>query len=469
MQRPPLADHQRQGIDWIRKHKRGLLADPPGLGKTRVAIEAFDGARVLVVAPSLVINGGTWEDELNKWSNHPENYTVAPYSQLNQRVKTGKGSGTKPINALREQYTGHWDAVIVDEAHYTKGRNTSWTQAVQKLAQNTDHLLEMTGTPISNWAPDLYTILCAIDPVKAKPGRELGSYWRWVQEWFHILPNYQARNENAKTIGGLIGCTPMCDDLDPNTPCEHYQRFMWENLGPNMLRRKREDCLDLPPVTHQTVTTPLDATGRRIYRELKKDFMANLGDGDQVMTWTTGARQMALLKATTSPWLLQDPTTKGEPKGGKLDQLRYDLESRSNPVVVFAHFRDSVEACARVAEMTGARVGYVHGGVGTQQSGEVIRSFKNGNIDVLVGSLETMSEGLQLTRADQLIMVEESYKPSRNEQARMRIDRMGQDKPVTIRSYLTPNSVDSRKRDLVATKTDHQVRMMSARDFAEII
>lgn len=467
--KPPLADHQQHAIDWIHKYKRGLLADPPGLGKTRVAIEAFDGAKVLVVAPSLIITGGTWEDELNRWSNDSTKYTIAPYSQLNQRAKTGRGSGTTPINALREEYTGHWDAVIVDEAHYTKGRKTSWTWAVQQLARNTDHLLEMTGTPIAGWAPDLFPILQAIFPDKARPGREYGSYWRWVQQWFEILPNYQARSEFAKTIGGLLACTPGCTNLPNTQPCEHYADFMVANLGGHILRRRREDCLDLPPVTTQIVNTPMSAAGKRAYNQMKKDYMATLGDGSEVVSWTTGSRQVMLDRLTTSPWLLEDPATRGDPRGGKLDQLAFDLANRSDPTVVFAHYRDTVEACARVAVNIGARADYVHGGMDRRQAGQVVQDFKNGKLDVLVGSLDTMAEGLQLTRADQLIMVESSYKPYRNEQARMRVDRMGQTRPVTIREYVTPGSVDTRKRQLVATKSDHQMRMLSARDFAEIL
>lgn len=467
MTRPPLRDHQTQAVEWIGTKRRGLLGDPPGLGKTRVAIEAFDGARVLVVAPSLVIAGGTWSDELGRWAEHPDRFTIAPYSMLNARKTTTSGKGTTPIRALREEYRGRWDAVIVDEAHYTKGRKTSWTWAVQQLAKNSDCLLEMTGTPVPNWAHEMFTILQAVYPNRAKPGGDLGSYWRWVERWFQILPNYQARSEHAKTIGGLKACTPMCLSKPSWDPCEHYREFMDQNLGDRFLRRRREDCLDLPPVTSQVVHTPMSRDQRRIYKELREDYMANI-DGEEVVTWTTGSRSVALDKVSTSPWLLQDPATRGEPKGGKLEQLRFDLEGRDRPTVVFAHYRDTVEACARVAESTGARVGFVHGGV-RSSAGETVRRFKRGELDVLVGSLETMAEGLQLTVADMLIMVETSYKPSRNEQARMRVDRMGQTRPVTVREYVTPDSVDERKRVLLAEKTDQQMRLMSARDFSQIL
>lgn len=174
---------------------------------------------------------------------------------------------------------------------------------------------------------------------------------------------------------------------------------------------------------------------------------------------------MMLDKMTTSPWLLHK---EGEPHGGKFERLRADVQKRTAPTLVFAHYRDSVEAAARVAESVGARAGFIHGGTSERQNAAMVRDFKRGRIDVLAGSLETLSEGLTLTVADQGIFLERSYKPSRNTQATYRIYRMGQDKAVTIRRYLTPDSVDMGKEELLQVKTDHQMRTLSAADLLRV-
>jgi len=134
-----------------------------------------------------------------------------------------------------------------------------------------------------------------------------------------------------------------------------------------------------------------------------------------------------------------------------------------------AHYRDTVEACVRVAESVGARVGAVHGGVSKDAKSRAVADFKSGRSDVLVGSLETLAEGLTLTVADMAIFVEKSYKPSRNEQAMRRVHRMGQERPVTILDYVTPDTVDERKREALATKTDQQMRVLSAAQFAAML
>jgi superfamily II DNA or RNA helicase len=157
------------------------------------------------------------------------------------------------------------------------------------------------------------------------------------------------------------------------------------------------------------------------------------------------------------------------PSGGKFEQLKFDLENRSRPTLVLAHYRATVDACVEVALATGATARAVHGGVSDTDKSLAIADFKAGKLDVLVGSLETLAEGLTLTVADTAIFVEMSYKPSRNEQARFRVHRMGQTRPVTIKEYVTIGSLDERKRRLLAQKTDQQMRVLTAAQFQEMV
>lgn len=461
----PLAKHQEEGIAWIHRVKRGLLGDEPGLGKSRVAIEAFnDLDRVLVIAPSMVISGGTWTDELAKWAKHPERFTVAPYSMLNARVKTG-AKGTKPVKQLRPEFQGYWDAVIVDEAHYTKGRSTSWTWAVEEIAKNSGYVLEMTGTPMPNWAHELYTLLRVIWPDQAKPGALFGSFWRWAEEWFQVSPS--PFSSTGQVIGGLRKCDRECSKKSPLDPCEHFEDFSRRNLGDRFLRRLRDECLDLPELTQQVIRVEMNTSQKRLYRELKTELITTTDSGQELVAWTNGSKQVMLDRLTTSDWML-DP--KGEaPTGGKFDQLRFDLENRSRPTLVLAHYRQTVEACVEVARSLKLSAAAVHGGVSEALKSQAIADFKAGRLDVLVGSLETLAEGLTLTVADMAIFVEMSYKPSRNEQARYRVHRMGQTRPVTIKEYVTVGTIDERKRVLLAQKTDQQMRVLSAADFRAMV
>lgn len=460
----PLLKHQTGDIEWIHAQRRGLLGNEPGLGKSRSAIEAFDGGRNLVIAPSLVVAGGTWEDELAKWSKDPESWTVATYSMLNDRVKTGKtASSTKPINRLRPEWRGKWDAVVIDEAHYIKGRKTSWTWATEQISRSCGSVLEMTGTPMPNWAHELWSLLRLLRPNEAHPGKPLGSFWRWAGDWFDTSPN-RFSNGNP-VVGEMLGCTTACAARPPEDPCDHYIRFAQSNLGDQFRQVLRDDALDLPPITEQLIRCEADAKQMATYRSMKKHFMAEIDD-DEVLAWSQGSQNVMLDKITVSPWLL-NPV--GPPKGGKFELLRFDLENRARPTLVLAHYQDVVEACNEVAKSVGARSTYVHGRMTKEEQGRRVRAFKDGKLDVLVGSLETVSEGLTLVVADMAIFVQKSYKPSRNKQATYRVHRMGQTRPVTIREYFTPGTVDERKRKLLATKNDQQMRVLTAAQFKELL
>ncbi len=463
MTKPPLKEYQRENVEWIQRVGRGLLADEPGLGKSRSALEGFAGAgRVLIVAPSLVAESGVWHDEVERWGDDNTEYHLATYSMLNRRVKTGKGSGTKPVNALRPEWKGHWDAIIVDEAHYIKGRDTAWTKAVKQLGRNCDSIVLMTGTPIPNWAHEVFTLLQVIYPEEGKRGNDLGSFWRWAERWFET--DASPYNARAKVLKEMLGCTPACRRRNADDPCEHYIAFAQGNFGDRYMRHLRDDHLDLPPLHFEDIMTPLDSSVRFKYKQLKKDFATHI-DEHEILAWSQGAQNVLLDKMTTSPWLLHK---EGEPHGGKFDALRQDLSERTEPTLVLAHYRDSVEGASRVAESLGKRAAFIHGGTTEKQNAKVVRDFKGGRLDVLVGSLETLAEGLTLTIADTAIFLERSYKPSRNTQATYRIHRLGQEKECTIRRYLTPDTIDSRKEQLLNTKTDHQMRTLSAAEFARL-
>lgn len=470
--KPPLKEFQRENVEWIRKEKRGLLADEPGLGKSRSALEGFHGVgRVLIVAPAMVLQAGVWNEEVEKWGDDDCKYYVAPYSMLNDlkdqrtpaQVKAGKPLRNKPIKRLRQEWRGHWDAVIVDEAHYIKGRGNYWTWATTALARNCDNFLALTGTPIPNWSHELFTILQCIHPEEGKRGHEqLGSFWRWADRYFDTSPSeFSGTNP---TVGPLLGCTPKCGRRNADDPCKHYLRFAEDNLGAKYMRHLRDDHLDLPPIQFMDVPVPLEREANRAYAELRDSFATDIG-GAELLAWSQGAKNVMMDKLTTSPWLLNK---RGEPRGGKFEQLRFDLERRERPTLVFGHYKDTVEACARIGSSVGARTAYIHGGTSERSNAAAVRDFRAGKIDVLVGSLETLAEGVTLTVADTAIFVERSYKPSRNVQATYRVYRMGQDKSVTIRRYIAPNTVDSGKEILLAKKNDHQMRTLSAAELLRV-
>jgi SNF2 family DNA or RNA helicase len=450
--------HQVRGIEWLRTRPRALLADEPGLGKS-LQLLAVAKEPVLIVAPAMVLDSGVWDDELAKWAPGLD-ATQVPYSSLSLREKTAKG-GTTPVGQLKPEFRRQWGTVIADEAHYLKGRKTSWTQAFKQL--RTEQLHQATGTPIPNWAHEAFQLLQLLRP----DDPELRSYWRWVGQWFEKAPTHW----NPWNIGGLReGVT--------------WEQFREANWQEQLLLRKRDECLDLPPLTRQQWRVKMPPAQAKAYRELKRDFItwleqrgvgvggrgeAGRGSGGtgqvEVVAWNNAAQLVKLCQAATGLEVL-DEEAKGS---GKLEALAAILEDRPRPTLVVAHFRASVREAAKVGVRLGKRTEVIDGGTSSKERGRIVRLFQAGNIDVLCATLDTISEGVTLVSADQIVFLERSWRPSRNEQATRRIHRIGQERPVTVIDLVTANTVDQRILSRLATKTDQQIRALGTAELRELI
>lgn len=460
-----LRSYQKAGLEFLRARPRAFLADEMGLGKSAQMTLAAEG-KTLVIAPAMVLDGGTWRDEVERWApERAEDFTTWAYTSVVAR------EGRKITNHVRPEIDQRWDTIILDEAHYLKGRKTSWTRALRPVLKKAGRVILATGTPIPNWAQEIFEVAGILWPEHARPGGDLGSYWRWAAKWFDTEPEIvyrQGKQLEVPHVGDLLACSVECMSREPLDPCEHYKDFFQANLGDRFLQRLRDNVLtDLPPLTVETVYTPMTASQRKQYNALKKDFVTELGDGRLKVAWNSAAKNVLLDRASTGASIL-DPSEDPLKGSGKLQRLAYDLGDRTRPTLVVAHFQASVDAARAVARGLGMSAESIHGGTSRPERRRIIEEFKAGRLDVLCGSLETIAEGLTLTAADLVIFLETSFKPSRNQQAMRRIHRMGQERPCVALDYVTPDSLDESKRALLKAKTDQQIRVMTAAQMAAL-
>jgi len=443
-----LMPHQVQGIDWLRSRPRALLADDPGLGKTAQALLAAEPP-VLVVAPAML--AGTWRNEIALWRREWQDEDVAwvSYSSLCER------NGYKVNPVVRQQYLRDWKTVIFDEAHYLKNRKAKWTKAALSLAKHTERLMLLTGTPIPNWAHELYIPLRLLHEPSSGA---YSSYWRWVETYFSWwTPRWGGGT--AREIGSIrndVGWDVFAEEND---------------LGTLMLRRRREDVLrDLPSLTESTIEVPMTTPQRKAYEELKADYFTWLEEaGAEVAAFSDGALYIKLAKVTTGLATLIDQPEMAT-GSGKMDALAELLDEREgSPVVVFSHFRSTAHCIARLGRSLGWRVGIIMGGIPQQQRDALVDEFQRGDLDLLVGTLETLGEGVTLTRSATCIFVEHSWRPSKNEQAMRRLHRIGQKAPVTVIHLITEKSLDQRIMALLAAKTGQQMQTLRAAEFAALL
>lgn len=449
-------EYQQAGIDFMRSRPRVLNADEPGLGKTRQSLLSAEG-RTLVIAPAVLRDMRVWEDERDKW--RPDlNLTVAAYHDVVER------EGRKHTGRISPKVRGSWDTLIFDEAHNLKGRKSQWTDVSIRLAVDIERVFLLTGTPIPNWAHEIFTLLKILRPDEAKRGGPLGSYWRWAQKWFKSEPTrYSQWNISTE----LKACDPTCATLPPHETCAHWQAFHRSEFGDRFIRRLRDDVLtELPPLLggDDLLIVPMVPQQQRAYDQLKSDMLATLDSGEQIAAWSSAGQITRLRQLSTAL-----ETVSQTYASGKLDAMEELLIGRSRPALVVGHFQSTLDAIEKRLDRLGLRWAEVSGRVSDPRKRMKAKdAFQAGQLDVLVGQVDTVAEGLTLTAGDLLIMVEHSWRPSKNTQVMRRLHRPGQERPVTVRRLVSPG-IDAEMQELLRAKTEHQARAMPARDFADML
>ncbi len=393
-----------------------------------------------MVGPAML--EGVWDEEAARWN--PElDWAYVPYSQLCDSEKGPKG-GRKTVPRLRPELRDlHWDTLIFDEAHYLKGRNTNWTKAALRLKADT--IWQASGTPIPNWAQELFIPAQVLHP----GDRDFTAYWRWAEYWFKIW----------RVHGGM----KVADLRDDRT----WEQFHAANLGDAFLQRTWDELEDqLPPLRHQTIEVDMTPKQRRFYIEMKKQFVAEL-DGMKQVAWNDGSKASMLAKASFGLELIDPRTTGGS---GKLKMAAELLRSwEGNPAIVVAHHRGAVHLAADLCRKIGRDPVVVTGETPPAQRFDLAHRFQVGQGDTLCATIESIAEGLTLTRANRMLFLERSYRPSRNKQCERRIWRISQENPCLVVDLVSRQSVDQRVRVSLGKKTDQQMKAIPPREYAALL
>lgn len=401
----------------------------------------------MIICPPVLRD--TWYEEAEKWTPDLPIF-VTSYQSAPVRQKTAKG-GFATLPRPRPEIAGPWTTVICDESHYVKNHRVTQTKVIEKIAKMADNLFLLTGTPVPNWSHEIYMPLRLLNP----GDKRYTSYWRWINRWFDTWkPPW-----GGTDIRGLQPGLDWPDFVHGN----HLDRLL--------LRRERDQVLsDLPPLTEQVLRVAMHPKQAKMYRELKRDYVTWMDDGREVSAWSEGELHAKLAQICTG-LATMDPDL--DPKSlysGKLAMVKELLaDRRGSPTVLFCHFRNTADALVRLCETLSLSVGVIRGGVPDTERQGARRDFQKGKLDVLVGTLATASEGITLTAADTAIFVERSWRPSLNVQAMRRIHRMGQTRPCTVTWLISEDTVDDRMTKVLESKTDDQIKMLSAIEFARLL
>lgn len=368
-----------------------------GFGKTVETVSMLRDwyARdTVIIAPKSVCP--QWKEHYATW--WPEMYSSvgvfdlkAPTVVLNYE----KLLQTKVITALRSR---RHDAVVFDEVHKLKNRKSKRTIAAKEIPAR--YHVGLTGTPILNKPDDLWSILHAIDWHYSGT-----NYWNFVYYFCNVVEGHY-----GKTIEGLsqnparVAMLHKLLDL-----VSIYNGHLQVAQG----KRRVEVKVDM--TKHQF----------DLYKKIKKLTFEELPEN---CTIANGAVLAMRLQQTTS-W----PGLFGvEGHGAKFEWVLDFCEGTDEPVVIFTRFEQTAEALrSYLVDNKISAVTYT--GKKKPDVKEAVKQlFIRGETQVIIGTIGAMGEGVDGLQVARLgIMLERDWSPEINEQCEDRLNRRGQESPVT--------------------------------------
>ncbi|KKL54697.1 hypothetical protein LCGC14_2262820 [marine sediment metagenome] len=406
-----------------------------GVGKTLEAllfVESLDppAKSVLVICPSslkyewaaqakawigeeVAIAGDKPWNRFDSWFRHvksgaaPPKYYVVHYEALR------KADYLEIMNLLE------FDFVIWDEAHRLRNVATKQFEGAQGLFSSRGHMF-MTGSPVVNSPVDIYAMLALSEPDVHDYREFLAMYtFGYHGQWGY------------KVLG------------------TRNAAMLRKEVNERAIRRTKSEVLsELPEKTYHEIPVVMGDMQRKAYDTMEKQFFALLDSGEPLYAPSAMAQLMRLRQITSDPRILgiDSPSVKSE---AVLDIL----EDTSQKLVVFSIFERYISQLAEDLRKAGITFVRITGQEAPKERQQSVMDFQtNENIQVCLGTIHAMGQGITLTAASTVVLIDRWWAPAINEQAIDRIHRIGQHWPVEAISLVAENTIDRHVEEVLKRK-----------------
>ena len=435
--------HQIEAFNYGLKRHQLLLCDEQGLGKTKESIDITVSKKaelnkVLVVCGVNSVRFN-WAQEISIHSNEKsiilgnENDVLADLERwLNDDTYFGiinieKLRKTEIISKISEYIKSQKiGGVIVDEVHKIKNPKTQQGKAVANNLRNAKFKIGLTGTPITNNPLDLWNIL------------------NWLGA---TRDNYFAFRNKYVILGGWEGKQVMgfknLDNLNAD-------------LQQIMLRRTKNDVIDLPPKIYKNEYIELSAQEKKEYKEQKNHIS---------MIITKIEDENGDIKEKEVPNILGLLIRLREATSGVKSSVKSKIERLvelyteeylplKRKIIVFTNFTETVkDVVDSLAEYNPL---FVTGNVPLEERQQKVNLFQSSSEhNIIVGTIGAMGTGLTLNKASAVIFIDKSYSYADNLQAEDRAHRIGTEHSVNVISLIAKNTIDENIESILANKKEY--------------
>ena len=442
--------HQLDSYNYALHHNKFLLGDEQGLGKTKQALDIAVSRKHKMRHCLIVcgVNNLKWN-----WYKEVEIHTKEQAhilgSRINKKGKTVIGSTSERLADLKQIHDEYFiitnietlrdkdiqgqikkmcdDGVIgmtiIDEIHKCKNSQSKQGKAIHCCTSY--YRLALTGTPLMNSPVDLYNIL------------------KWLQVENHSLSYFKNLYCEMGGFGGyeVIGYKNL-DQLE-------------NILNKNMLRRRKEEVLDLPPKIYTNEILELSPSQQKLYEEVKKGVMDNI---DKILLRPNPLVELTRLRQVTSN---PDILTSAKTINCKYERVLDILDSTEDKLIIYSNWSKVIDP---LYELIREKYGVAKVTSETKNPMEQIDKFQNNpGCRVIIGTTPALGTGYTLTQASTIIFIDEPWNRATKEQAEDRAHRIGTKGTVNIITLICKDTIDERIHQIIKDKGELSDRIVDGK------
>ena len=444
--------YQREGIAYGLEHKRLIIGDEPGLGKTLQGIGIVDAACAypcLVICPSsLKIN---WQREFGKFTDKSalvldnsvrttwpyllkmgmHQVAVVNYESLRKYfvwdIKARPGGSFRLKDVVFCPQIRMFKSIIIDESHRVKDPTAQQTIFTKGLSVGKEFVILLSGTPVVNRPEDLVSQLSIMGRLQ-----DFGGATQFVASY----------------------CTDTKDkDAMPAIPLSVLSRKLYDTC---MIRREKAKVLpQLPDKTR--VELHVDISNGHEYYLAAADLAAYLRLYKECTD--REIRRKMRMEALVRFMTLRQLTTLGK-VAQAVDFIRTFLAS-GKKLIVFCSLHDVVDALAKAFPGTVTVTGR-DSAAGKQASVDAFQN--NPDTCLIICSIKAAGVGLTLTASSNVAFVELPWTYADCCQCEDRAHRIGQRDNVTCYYLLGRGTIDHTIYSLINHKKSIAAEIMNSDD-----
>lgn len=445
--------HQCDFLRYSQSHAQMLLLDEPGLGKTKQALDLIANrikagqikkALIVVGVSSLQYN---WLNEVKKHTDL-QGYILGTRAVGKSGLRTKIGSGKDKVDdvnrmakmsaqvlitnietlrndAIITAFTSQINdkilgMIVVDEVHKCKNPKAKQTEGL--LALDTHYKLGLTGTPIVNSPVDLFAMMKWLG--RTVPPKT------YFEAKYCIKGGFQDKQ--------IIGFKNT-EDLSKDLSC-------WS------LRRTKDECLDLPEKTIQTIRFDMFPEQAKLYKEVQKDLRERSAE---ILASASPMGQLVGLKKVTScpPRVLETYPPEACAKLEALLDIVEEVTQAGKKLVIFCYHVFTLEYLDWVLRKHKYNPALIYGAIDNYVREANVQAFQTiPECNIILGNYQTLGTGFNLTASSTIVEYELPWTAADETQAQDRCHRIGQHHPVNVIRLVTNHTYDAVNEEIVDSK-----------------